>query len=139
MRREAAFAGGPLAIIAGAGRLPAEIADEVVARGEKAVVLALRGIADAELGAHPRETIDLMDPAGAVETLRRVGAAGVVLAGSVHKPRLALTQPKIVATRIPSAAAPATAATAVPATVASASGTSENEASASIASRNSAR
>jgi hypothetical protein len=53
--------------------------------------------------------------------------------------RLALTHPKIVATAIATAATPDSTAIDVPATVASASGTSEKDASASIARRNSAR
>ena len=81
---------GPLAIIAGAGRLPAEIAAEVVARGESVVVLPLQGIADADFGALTGETVGLLDPAGAIAALGRAGASGVVLAGTVHKPSLGL-------------------------------------------------
>ncbi len=80
---------GPLAVIAGGGRLPAEIAAEVLARGEEVVVLPIRGIADETFS--PRcESISILDPAGAIAALRRARASGVVLAGTVHKPRLGL-------------------------------------------------
>jgi len=81
---------GPLAVIAGGGRLPAEIAAEVLARGEEVVVLPIRGIADETLSPRRGESISILDPAGAIAALRRAGASGVVLAGTVHKPRLGL-------------------------------------------------
>ena len=81
---------GPLAVIAGAGRLPGEIVAEIVARGERVVVLPIRGIADGTFGSSPLESISILDPVGAIEALRRAHASGVVLAGTVHKPRLGL-------------------------------------------------
>lgn len=79
---------GPLAIIAGAGRLPWEIAAEVSRRGEPVAVLSLRGIADKADAVYRGEPVDLMDPAGAVAALTRLGASSVLLAGTVFKPRL---------------------------------------------------
>jgi DUF1009 family protein len=81
---------GPLAIIAGSGRLPAEIAAEVRSRGEAVVVLPLKGIADVDFGDIAGETVGLLDPAGAIAALGRAHASGVVLAGTVHKPSLGL-------------------------------------------------
>lgn len=78
--------GGPLAIIAGAGRLPGEIAAEVSGRGEPVVVLPIRGIAEGDFADLGRDPIDLLDPAGAIAALTLVGASGVVLAGAVHRP-----------------------------------------------------
>jgi DUF1009 family protein len=86
----AAIASGPLAVIAGAGSLPAEIAAEAAGRGLAVVILSLRGVADAAFAGHPVETVDLLDPAGALAALRRVNARAVVLAGTVHRPRLGL-------------------------------------------------
>jgi UDP-2,3-diacylglucosamine hydrolase len=79
---------GPVAIIAGAGRLPAEIAADLASRGSALVVLTLRGFADADYGAFRTVRIDLLDPQGAIAALREVGAGMVVLAGTVHKPGL---------------------------------------------------
>jgi DUF1009 family protein len=81
---------GPLAVIAGAGRLPSEIVAEMTERGDPVVVLPIAGLADGSFGAHQGEAISILDPAGAIAVLRRAGASGVVLAGTVHKPRLGL-------------------------------------------------
>jgi DUF1009 family protein len=79
---------GRLAIIAGAGSLPAEIAAEVAARGEPVSVLRLNGIADADYAGFEGEAIALMDPSAAVAALRRCGADAVLFAGHVNKPSL---------------------------------------------------
>ena len=77
---------GPLAIIAGAGSLPREVAAEVTARGGRAVVLPIRGFADADFSRFQTRPIDLLDPSGALRALTEVGARAVILIGTVHKP-----------------------------------------------------
>jgi DUF1009 family protein len=79
---------GPVAIIAGAGRLPAEIAADLFSRGVPLVVLTLRGFADGDYRAFRTAPIDLLDPQGAIAALRDIGASSVVLAGTAHKPGL---------------------------------------------------
>jgi DUF1009 family protein len=79
---------GPLAIIAGAGRLPADIAAEVAARGDAVVVMPLRGLADQRFDGFGGLPVGLLDPAGALAALRQVEASAVVLAGTVAKPGL---------------------------------------------------
>ena len=81
---------GPLALIAGSGRLPIEVATEVLERGESLVVMPLRGIADGDFTKLQTVPIDALDPVGAVEALRRMGARGVIMAGTVHRPGVGL-------------------------------------------------
>jgi len=83
-------AAGPLALIAGAGRLPGEVAAELTRRGEDLVVLPLTGIADDDFSAFRSSSIDLFDPLNALAALRRAGARGVVMAGAVHRPGIRL-------------------------------------------------
>jgi DUF1009 family protein len=77
---------GPLAIIAGAGRLPSEVAAELADRGARFVVMPLRGIADGDYSKFQTVPINVLDPAGAITALKAAAARGVVMAGSVHRP-----------------------------------------------------
>lgn len=70
--------------------MPAEIAAEVAARGEAVVVMPLRGVADADFAGFAQEPIGMMDPAGAVAALGRLGVGRIVMAGTVHRPGLGL-------------------------------------------------
>ena len=85
-----AAGGGPLALIAGAGRLPGEVAAELAQRGEGVVVLPLSGIADGDFSGFRSMAIDLLNPVGALAALRTAGARGVVMAGTVHRPGIGL-------------------------------------------------
>lgn len=96
----AATAGtGPLAIIAGAGRLPAEIAAEVAARQEAVAILPLKGFADADFSGFSQNPVNLIDPKGVLEQLALVGASRVILAGAVHRPGLGMVRNGVQAVR----------------------------------------
>jgi UDP-2,3-diacylglucosamine hydrolase len=81
---------GTLAIIAGAGRLPAEIAAEVAARQGEVAILPIRGVADADFSAFPQLPVGMLDPNGVLAALRAVKADAVVMAGTVHRPGIGL-------------------------------------------------
>ncbi len=90
---------GPLAIIAGAGRLPAEIAAEVAGRQESVVILPLKGFADADFSAFSQHPVSLIDPKGVLDQLAVVGAGCVILAGAVHRPGLGMLRQGVQAVR----------------------------------------
>ncbi|WP_307437356.1 LpxI family protein [Labrys monachus] len=86
----AAAGTGPLAIIAGAGRLPAEIAAELSLRGVPFAVLPLKGVADADFSAFACYPVGMLDPNGVLEQLGRLQARAVILAGAVHRPGIGM-------------------------------------------------
>jgi DUF1009 family protein len=81
---------GPLAIIAGAGRLPVEIAAEVAARQEGVAILPLKGVADGDFSAFAQYPVGMLDPNGVLEQLSGLKARAVILAGAVHRPGIGL-------------------------------------------------
>ncbi len=78
--------GGPVAILAGSGRLPALLADELGRRGRPFRILAFRGFAERDVRRRADRVIDLLDIGGALSTLAEWGAAGVTMAGAVSRP-----------------------------------------------------
>lgn len=88
-----------LAVIAGAGRLPAEIAAEAAKRGEAVAILPLKGFADADFAGYAQYPVSLIDPKGVLQELARAGAGRVVLAGAVHRPGLGMVRSGIQAVR----------------------------------------
>ncbi|TGD99483.1 LpxI family protein [Methylobacterium nonmethylotrophicum] len=77
---------GPVAIVAGAGRLPLLIAAALERAGRSCRVLAIRGFADPATRRRADATVDLLDVRGALETLSAWTPAGVTLAGAVARP-----------------------------------------------------
>ena len=64
--------GGPVAILAGSGRLPLELADHLRSGGRDHRVLAFRGFADGALRRRADAVCDLLDPgAGLAQHFRR--------------------------------------------------------------------
>ncbi|MGJ4855360.1 LpxI family protein [Labrys sp. La1] len=88
-----------LAVVAGAGRLPAEIAAEAAERGEAVVILPLKGFADADFAGYAQYPVSLIDPKGVLQELARAGAGRVILAGAVHRPGLGMVRSGIQAVR----------------------------------------
>ncbi len=78
--------GGPLVILAGAGRLPALLADELTRRGRSHRILAFRGFAERDVCRRADVVMDLLDVGRALTTMRDWGAAAVTLAGAVSRP-----------------------------------------------------
>lgn len=95
--------GGPgptLGIIAGKGRLPAELARAAVSAGRRVLILALRDQAeDSVIAAFPHEWIRLGDGNKALRHLRSHGVRDLVLAGAVTRPSLWSIRPDARAAR----------------------------------------
>ncbi|KTS36958.1 hypothetical protein NS228_06685 [Methylobacterium indicum] len=85
-RSPAPQAAGPVAIVAGAGRLPLLIAAALDAVGRPCRVLAIRGFADPATRRRADATVDLLDVRGALDILCGWHPAGVTLAGAVARP-----------------------------------------------------
>lgn len=77
----------PIVIVAGSGLLPVLIAQRLKLTGHSYRILALRGFADAETTRAADRTLDFLDVRGILECLKSWGAASVVLAGSVRRPK----------------------------------------------------
>ncbi|MHB2169205.1 LpxI family protein [Alsobacter sp. R-9] len=77
---------GPVAIVAGGGAFPLEVADAAAASGRKVAIVALRGFAARSLGRHDVRWADMLDPVRVLDLLRQLQPACVVLAGAVTRP-----------------------------------------------------
>ena len=75
----------PMVLVAGSGRLPLLVAESLTRAGRAYRVLALRGFTDRALPADA--TVDLLDVEAALARLDAWRPAGVVLAGTVARPR----------------------------------------------------
>jgi hypothetical protein len=77
---------GSVAIIAGGGAFPLEVADAARAAGREVTVIGLRGFADKLLRRFPYVGVDMLDPGGMIAALRQCAPSCVVLAGAVTRP-----------------------------------------------------
>jgi UDP-2,3-diacylglucosamine hydrolase len=77
---------GPVAIIAGGGNFPGEVAEAIRAAGREVRVVGLRGFSARKVAGDAVIPVDMLDPAGILAALRRIAPACVVLAGSVTRP-----------------------------------------------------
>jgi DUF1009 family protein len=78
---------GPIAILAGAGRLPELMADRLRQTGRDCRVLAFRGFADAALRKQADAVVDLLDVKRALACLQAWRPSAVTLAGGLRRPR----------------------------------------------------
>ena len=77
---------GPVAIVAGGGAFPLEVAQAARDSGRAVHVVALRGFADRALRRHGAVWADMLDPARILALLGAARPACVVLAGAVTRP-----------------------------------------------------
>lgn len=77
---------GPVAIVAGGGAFPLELAEAAAAAGRTVRVIALRGFADRSLRRHGAVWADMLDPSRILALLGEARPACVVLAGAVTRP-----------------------------------------------------
>lgn len=82
-----------LGLIAGAGGLPAEIADHCRKAGRPYFVIRLRGIADDATLGHPGEEVGLAELGKTFKVLKREGCEAVCFAGLVARPDFAALKP----------------------------------------------
>lgn len=83
----ASRASGPVAILAGAGTLPATLADRLTKENRRSRIIAFRGFADNDLKKRADKVIDLLDVKGIMACLEEWQPEAVVLAGAVRRPR----------------------------------------------------
>ncbi len=79
-------AAGRLAILAGGGTLPLELAEAVRQGGRETAIIAIRGFADRPTRAAASAIIDIVDVKGLLDALDRLQCTAVVLAGTVSRP-----------------------------------------------------
>lgn len=84
-----------LGLIAGAGGLPAEIADHCRKAGRPYFVIRLKGIADDATLGHPSEDVGLAELGKCFKVLRREGCEAVCFAGNVARPDFAALKPDL--------------------------------------------
>ena len=77
-----------IGILAGGGRLPILIAENVLARGGSVHIVGIEGEADAEVGRFPHTWVNWGQIGRMVATLRSEGGGELVIAGSVRRPDL---------------------------------------------------
>jgi DUF1009 family protein len=82
----ASEAAGPVAIIAGGGGFPAEVAAAVKASGRAVRIIGLRGFSARSIGGEAVQPADMLDPSRILAALAAINPACVVLAGSVTRP-----------------------------------------------------
>lgn len=81
-------ADGPVAILAGSGRLPLQLADHLRATGRDHRILAFRGFAERPLRQQAHAVCDLLDPGTVLRTLEHWRPSAVTLVGGVSRPGL---------------------------------------------------
>ena len=77
---------GPIAIIAGNGSFPVEIASALSGQGHAVFIIGLRGFAERGIRRYEHLYADMLDPQRILRALSAIGARGVVLAGGVTRP-----------------------------------------------------
>jgi DUF1009 family protein len=82
-----------LGLIAGAGGLPAEIADHCRKAGRPYFVIRLKGIADDATVGHPGETVGIAELGKTFKALKRENCEAVCFAGLVQRPDFSTLKP----------------------------------------------
>jgi UDP-2,3-diacylglucosamine hydrolase len=86
LKREIMAGEGPIAIIAGAGRLPIQLVEHLEKTGQDYRVLAFRGFASPELRKRAQANVDLLDLKTIMSTLEGWHPRAVSLVGAVRRP-----------------------------------------------------
>ena len=82
-----------IGILAGGGKLPALIADSVIARGGSVHIVGVEGEADDSITAYPHTWVNWGQVGRMLRTLRTEGGGQMVIAGSVKRPNLSRLRP----------------------------------------------
>ncbi|NIX77154.1 LpxI family protein [Microvirga terricola] len=77
---------GPIAILAGSGQLPIQLADTLKAKGQDHRILAFRGFAEPELRRRADAVVGLLDLKTILATLDAWRPSAVTLVGAVRRP-----------------------------------------------------
>ena len=77
-----------IGLIAGAGSVPKEVAEAIVASGHSVHVIALRNIADADFAQIPHTVVGLGQLGRMLRTLRVHGCGKLIMSGGLERPDL---------------------------------------------------
>ena len=89
-----------LAVIAGQGKIPVQVAETAVSMGYDVVVMPIRGQADADFSAFPSQPIALGAIGGTLALMQEQGCTHLVMAGKVVRPSLAALKPDACAVKL---------------------------------------
>ena len=89
-----------LAVIAGQGRIPVQIAETAVSMGHDVVVMPIRGQADADFSAFVSLPITLGAIGGTLALMQEQGCTHLVMGGKVVRPTLAALKPDASAVKL---------------------------------------
>jgi DUF1009 family protein len=84
-----------LAILAGGGGLPREIADSAASRGIPVSIVAIDGEADADFGSHRVTVVNWGQIGAMVRALKAARATDLVIVGRVHRPEIKGLKPDL--------------------------------------------
>ena len=88
--------GDRIAIVAGSGRLPVDLVENLAAHGHKPFVVLVRGEASPELASSDQEDLTVENFAGLAPLLKRRGITHVVFAGGIsRRPKLGALKPSL--------------------------------------------
>ncbi|MEP9388093.1 UDP-2,3-diacylglucosamine diphosphatase LpxI [Mesorhizobium sp. KR9-304] len=88
--------GDRMAIVAGSGRLPVDLAENLAARGHKPFVVLVRGEANSELASYDHEELTVENFAGLAPLLKRQRITHAVFAGGIsRRPKLSALKPSM--------------------------------------------
>ena len=88
--------GDRIAIVAGSGRLPVDLVENLAAHGHKPFVVLVRGEASPELASRDHEDLTVENFAGLAPLLKRRGITHVVFAGGIsRRPKLGALKPSL--------------------------------------------
>ena len=88
--------GDRIAIVAGSGRLPVDLAQNLAAHGHRPFVVLVRGEASQELASCDHEDLTVENFAGLAPLLKRRGITHVVFAGGIsRRPKLGALKPSL--------------------------------------------
>lgn len=82
-----------LAILAGGGGLPREIADSAASHGLPVSIVAIDGEADADFGPHPVTVVNWGQIGAMIRALKAARTTDLVIVGRVHRPELTGLRP----------------------------------------------
>jgi DUF1009 family protein len=88
--------GDRIAIVAGSGKLPVDLAQNLAGHGHRPFVVLVRGEASSELSAYDHEDLTVENFAGLAPLLKRHGITHAVFAGGIsRRPKLSALKPSL--------------------------------------------
>jgi DUF1009 family protein len=93
--------GDRMAIVAGSGRLPVDLAENLAAHGHKPFVVLVRGESNSELASYDHEELTVENFAGLAPLLKRQRITHAVFAGGIsRRPKLSALKPSLALLRL---------------------------------------